>query len=541
MSVFHRLLDQLPLAPFDILKRVAMWLFTGFSIIVGYGLAKYEPLRAAVELPMTRWDLGIPLVPETVWLYGSGTVTCLVAWLMVPDRYWARRLYFGLLLSAMVCWVFFLLYPTTYPRALYPLPLGDSMTLREFADLRTADSPSNCFPSQHVALAWCLALTWVGYLRSSALKIGVILWAIGVSICTLTTKQHYIIDVPAGMLVGIAAWAVIRWAIQEGPSIHAHRVFTGFALPAGQERRALEGLLPRVRDHQWSLDELQWKPPSSTSMDPVLNRLLNHVIYIEEIAGLNFELLHRGSEDPLLKELYAYYADEEQRHAEGLRRFMYEYGGTLELPGLGNALVLDQFDSLKSSDEADAILVAVSNPVFETFLDAGTIPFLQHYSAIGSERFDAFVDRVNKDEAAHIATNWLLIRLIARKYKGFKGLFLLFNPSIYRGMVAIPWMSLDVYALAHRLGFDFATLLPAFRRLWFLHQRVPELKQFYLWWFFRLFVFCGWVATHVVLWMLHFGMLWGRLWTTVSRVTDYVAWGLFGASLLRRRKLPVGG
>jgi hypothetical protein len=132
-----------------------------------------------------------------------------------------------------------------------------------------------------------------------------------------------------------------------------------------------------------------------------------------------------------------------------------------------------------------------------------------------------------------------LIRVLARQYGGMKGLGLLFNPSIFRGMLAIPWMSLDVYAVAHRLGFDFSSLLPAFERLWGLHKRMPELQHFYLWWVFRLFVASGWIATRVVLWMIDAGLMWTRVWTSVSRVTDWLAWALFGAALGRRRGLPV--
>ena len=78
-------------SPFDMAKRVVMWAVSGLTILSGYALAKLEPFADATMLPLTAVDQAIPLVPETIWIYGSGTMTCLLGWLMVPDRLSARR------------------------------------------------------------------------------------------------------------------------------------------------------------------------------------------------------------------------------------------------------------------------------------------------------------------------------------------------------------------------------------------------------------------------------------------------------------------
>jgi len=267
-------------------------------------------------------------------------------------------------------------------------------------------------------------------------------------------------------------------------------------------------------------------------------RLINQVIYIEEIAGLNFQILCDGSAHPDLKILYHLYAVEERRHADGLRRVLALHHAPLQPPGLGNALVLDQFDALDPRSDADIALVSISNPVFETFLDAGTIPFLQGHPALNSPAFDLLVDRINADEGAHLALGWLVSRHIARTQRGWTGLRVLFNPSILRGIAAVPFMSLDVYSLATRLGFQFNSLIPAFGRLWRLHNRYPELKGMPLWWSYRLFVLCGAVATFACIGMVRAGVMFGRLWTTVTLVTDRIAWALFGPGLLTKRALP---
>ncbi len=525
------------MSPFDLLKRLLMWIVTLAICISGYGLAKLEPFAAPRLLPMTALDAAIPLLPWTVWAYGTITWASLLCWLSVPNQQQARRLFGSLVLACMVCWIFFLFWPTTFPRGDWPLPEVDSATIREFADLRDADSPTNCFPSMHVAMASSIALTWMGFIRTRWLRPLPLLWAAVVSVTTLTTKQHYAVDVLGGWLAGLAAVMVARRLTRPldaaGPPLRLEREI---------DRRLVARMRARVAAHQWSLDDLPWPEGPLPPLDPLMARLIGHIIYIEEIAGLNFQFQRDASADPDLRALYQHFADEERRHADGLRRVLALHGAALEPPGLGNALVLDQFDTLRPHHPADATLVALSTPVFETFLDAGTIPFLRSHPQLASPAFDAFVERVNTDEAQHIALNWLLSRQAARTTPGWRSLGLLLNPAIFRGMLAVPWMSLDVYAVAHRLGYRFETLLPAFGRLWRLHRRFPELGRYAPWQLFRLFVVCGVVATVTCVVAARLRVLCIGLWVRVSRATDAISWALFGERLLEKRGLaPTGG
>jgi membrane-associated phospholipid phosphatase len=521
MSVVRAFLHR---APFDHGKRILLWMISGAIVLYFYGVSK--AVVGHTTLPMTAIDLAIPLMPWTIWVYGSGSKAALVGWLLVPDAKAGRRLLWTLATCCAVAALVFVTFPTTYPRELYPLPAGDSATLREFADLRGADSPTNCLPSLHVALAWGLALnvgSWMG--RGRVIPY---VWALLVSIGTLTTKQHYFVDVPTGAALGWGAYVFAGRAVAGLP-------FAGsFALDLADPRPA-EALLARVRAHQWTLADVPW-PDHMPPLPPLLVRLLNEVIYVEEIARLNFELLRDASASPTLRELYGLYADEERRHADGLRLLLERSGAALQMPGLGNSLVLDQFDTLVPA--VDGPLVAVSTPVFETFLDAGTIPFLKDHPALRSPAFDTFVERVCTDEAAHIALNWIVIRDLSRRLPRATGLKLLFNPNIFRGMLAVPFMSLEVYAVAHRLGYDFGTLLPPFGRLWRLHERYPELAGFPLWWPYRVFVVAGWVATIVSVFLVKTRLIFADLWVGVAALTGMVARLVFGAELLRRRGLP---
>jgi membrane-associated phospholipid phosphatase len=517
-------------SPWDIGKRVLLWILSGITILFGYGLAKLELFAVARELPLTAIDRAIPLVPWTIWIYGSGTLMCLIAWLNVPDGRTARRLYFTLAMSALICWVVFLTFPTTYPRHLWPLPPGDTATLREFADLRATDSPSNCFPSQHVALAWSLALCWADWTRRRWVRIGIVGWAIAVSITTLTTKQHYLVDVPAGFLAGAVSW----WAVRS--QIAARVPDPPLALTEPRDLQVVHGLLARVRAHQWSLDDLPWPDAHRPPLPRPLVDLLSHTLWIEEIAGLNFALLARASEGEL-STLYGLFAEEERRHAEGLRRLLALHGAAVRPPGLGTGLILDQFDTLHADDADDVALVVTATPVFETFLDAGTMPFLARHPALASPVMASLVERIDRDEGAHLAVNWLVAKHLARHTPVRARWTMLLNPNILRGMVAVPALGLETYARAHALGFRFQTLLPAFARLGGLHARTPELARWPLWGLFRVFVVCGVVATRVTGWLADMGVLFIGFWLQWLRVTDRLGGLLFGPGLLRRRRL----
>jgi membrane-associated phospholipid phosphatase len=514
------------------IRALALCVFTYTVILMGYVACRQQPFFPARELSLSVIDRAVPFIPETVWLYGTVSYTTLFALFWIRDRAGLRRLVLTLVAAAAICWVGFAIYPVAFPRHLYPLPAEVTASTQRLAELRLSDYPDNCLPSLHVALASALALTLTEQGQPRWLRLSAPLWAFAIAVSTLTVKQHYFVDVWTGALAGLVAHrACLRaargrpyWTTAEAP----------LALVDEEGRRFVQALRKKVEAHQWSLDDLELAAPRAP-LDKAMVRLLNHVIYIEEIAARNFRFLGRAARDEDVRALYEMFELEEARHAEGLRRLLIAGGGWLERPGLGNALVLDQQRHLDPASDADVVLVTVSNPVFETFLDAGTIPFLQAHPALRGPAFDRFVSRVTRDEAAHIALNWFFVREIGKRHAHLRHLS---NPAIARGMLAIPFMSLDVYALAHRLGYDFATLLPSFRKLWKNDERFPELRRLPLWLCFRLFVAIGLAVTYVVLGLVKLRILLVSVWTHVSRVTDWVAWAVFGERLLTRHALP---
>ena len=532
----------------SVAKRVGMWFLSLVVVIVLYGLGKlgatwFEP----TTLPLTALDEALPFMPWTVWIYGTVTWVSLLAWLTIPDRSAGARLFTTMALASVTCCAVFLLFPTTFPRELFPVPAGDSATFEELRRLRLADSPTNCLPSLHVALAWGIVLTWVASSRAAdrdsapwrLARLVMILWAIGISLTTVTTKQHFVLDVPTGAAVGVVCWWAAGRIFSTETTTPAWARFDGLALTWPKHLDALAKLRRNVEGYQWELDEIDWPEGPLPPLDPTLIRLINELIYIEEIAGFNFGVLARAAKHDDLRALYQAFADEERRHADGLRHVLELHGAPLRPPGMGNSLVLHEFDALDPKSDADVFLVATANPVFETMLDAGTVPFLRRHPALRSEWFEDFVKKITRDESAHMAVNWMVIREAGERYRGLSGLRLLLNPSIPRGMVAVPFMSLDVYSLAHRLGYEFHTLLPAFGKLWRLHRRYRELRWFPLWWVFRMFTAAGAIATFACVALSKLNLMFIRFWCLFTKITDGVARVLFGRKLLSKRGLSL--
>lgn len=165
------------------------------------------PLFTPRYLPLFGIDRVTPFMPWTFLIYVSdyGLILLVVALLRRKDQIQAfARMAFGVLAC---CGAFFWLWPTMYPRPAYPAVENPVIAmLMQF--ILTTDPPHNCFPSMHVALtgvaAW--ASRYVGRLTHLIFW----LWTVSIFVSTLTTKQHYVLDILGGIVVMITI-AFLEW------------------------------------------------------------------------------------------------------------------------------------------------------------------------------------------------------------------------------------------------------------------------------------------------------------------------------------------
>ncbi|EOT22255.1 hypothetical protein C805_03575 [Eubacterium sp. 14-2] len=147
-------------------------------------------------------DDRIPFVPWTVAIY----LGCYVFWVVNyiigcrQDREEAFRFLSADLLTKLVCFLCFLFLPTTNTR---PVIEGSTIWDELMRFLYQVDAADNLFPSIHCLTSW---FCFIAVRRNEKIpkwyRLASLLMALSVCISTLTTKQHVLIDVAAG--IGIA-------------------------------------------------------------------------------------------------------------------------------------------------------------------------------------------------------------------------------------------------------------------------------------------------------------------------------------------------
>jgi membrane-associated phospholipid phosphatase len=181
-----------------------------FAIVV-YGLSGRLALSLEPrELPPSVIDQVVPFLPTTLWIYSSVYLIYVASCLLQRDIYLFGRFLYAYLFAYSLSAIFFLVYPTTFPRADYPLPSDlDAITRTAFEWLRATDAPTNCLPSMHVGSAVMSTLPF--YRRRPRLFLAFSIWTAAIGIATLTTKQHYSVDVISGALFGAFSYGVANF------------------------------------------------------------------------------------------------------------------------------------------------------------------------------------------------------------------------------------------------------------------------------------------------------------------------------------------
>jgi membrane-associated phospholipid phosphatase len=175
-------------------------------LLVPFYLVIAELLPGRVlHAPELAWDRVVPLQPTWALVYGSLYLfLILLPVFVVREEAQIRRTVRAYLMVWIAAYVCFWLYPTMAARPAEVL--GEGFGVWGLRFLYSADPPYNCFPSLHVAHSFVSALACSRVHRG--VGIGAALCATLVGISTLFTKQHYLLDVVAGILLACVAYAV---------------------------------------------------------------------------------------------------------------------------------------------------------------------------------------------------------------------------------------------------------------------------------------------------------------------------------------------
>lgn len=174
---------------------------------VVYFLANHYPIGTPRQLELTTLDLAVPFWPWTVFLYLSDYLLIFVAFQGCRTRASADRFLVTELVVIGVATLTHWAFPVAFPRELFPLPADLSPApARAMELLRSFDAATSCLPSLHVAGA-VLAPLLISQEQPRAFP-WLLLWSAVVALATMTTKQHYLVDVLAGVALAVVAWLV---------------------------------------------------------------------------------------------------------------------------------------------------------------------------------------------------------------------------------------------------------------------------------------------------------------------------------------------
>ena len=155
------------------------------------------------EFP-SHLDDFIPYSPSWVWIYSFLYYPAILYVNLVltsPAQFTVVASSYMLLLALQVAC--FLVFPVRTPSRWRAPAAPETMSERFLAFVQRFDAPTNSFPSMHTSVAMLTALHLYQRHGSSAFVFPAL---IGLS--CLFTKQHYIIDIPAGAALGWFAFAL---------------------------------------------------------------------------------------------------------------------------------------------------------------------------------------------------------------------------------------------------------------------------------------------------------------------------------------------
>jgi membrane-associated phospholipid phosphatase len=157
--------------------------------------------RGARQL-ITAVDHQIPFVEIFVipYLLWYAFIFLMFVYFCIYDRAIYYRALLSFCVGMLVCYVIYFFFQTTVPR---PELMGNGVLTRMVQYVYGADQPFNCFPSIHVLSSYLMILG-IRHSKLWTIKKDIIVSIIAYSIIlsTLFVKQHVVLDVVAGVLLG---------------------------------------------------------------------------------------------------------------------------------------------------------------------------------------------------------------------------------------------------------------------------------------------------------------------------------------------------
>ena len=180
---------------------------TGIVFIGVYVLCnQLTHLRGDAGRGVFEWERAIPFVPWTIVPYLSLIGFFALSFLVSRQRSALDCHVAAVVINLCLSATCYLLMPLRFN---FERPMPDGVWRLLFELLSAGDLPYNRAPSLHISvllIVWLrLAPQWQGWKKAA---FGT--WFVLIALSVLTTYQHHVIDVPAGLLVGAVSVALAR-------------------------------------------------------------------------------------------------------------------------------------------------------------------------------------------------------------------------------------------------------------------------------------------------------------------------------------------
>ncbi|MDM5317640.1 phosphatase PAP2 family protein [Fictibacillus sp. b24] len=180
--------------------------------------------RGARQL-ITAVDHQIPfveifIVPYVLWY---AFIFLMFVYFCIYDRAIYYRTLLSFCVGMLACYVIYFFFQTTVPR---PELASEGMLTKIVQYVYGADQPFNCFPSIHVLSSYLMVLG-IRHSKMWTIKKDIIVSSIAYSIIlsTLFVKQHVVLDVVAGILLGSILFKLFYYLEAETVSTFFKRMF----------------------------------------------------------------------------------------------------------------------------------------------------------------------------------------------------------------------------------------------------------------------------------------------------------------------------
>ena len=149
-------------------------------------------------------DEAIPFQPWWVWIYSFLYYPAIIYLnLLVSDSREFTYMAASFILLLLLQMVFFVLLPVETPTHWRDHGKRDGLSVRFLRFVQKYDKSSNCFPSMHTSVAMLTAMYAMPYVGLWGL-----LFPILIALSCAFTKQHYLIDLPAGAALGLGVFYI---------------------------------------------------------------------------------------------------------------------------------------------------------------------------------------------------------------------------------------------------------------------------------------------------------------------------------------------